>query len=107
MTPLNKRSKQVRRDAINISKQNGGYHYGGSFSCAEIIVHLFDTIMKNNEGFSECSDNDINLQIFDYVLTKNDDTKNIESFTNNKNKLRILRKSIKTRRRGNLTQEYE
>ena len=74
---------------------------------AIIIIYAIYTIMKNNEGFSECSDNDINLQIFDYVLTKNDDTKNIESFTNNKNKLRILRKSIKTRRRGNLTQEYE
>ena len=48
---LNERSKQVRRDAIDISLKNGGYHYGGSFSCAEIIVHLFDTIMKNNDRF--------------------------------------------------------
>ena len=48
---LNERSKQVRRDAIDISLKNGGYHYGGSFSCAEIIVHLFDTIMKNDDRF--------------------------------------------------------
>jgi len=48
---LNARSKQVRRDAIKISKANGGYHYGGSFSCAEILVHLFDTIMNKDDRF--------------------------------------------------------
>lgn len=47
---LNERSKQVRRDAIQISKANGGYHYGGSFSCAEILIHLFDTIMDKEAG---------------------------------------------------------
>ena len=41
---LSERSKQVRRDAITLSKANGGYHYGGSFSCAEILIHLFDSI---------------------------------------------------------------
>ena len=48
-----------------------------------IAIYALYIIMKNNESFSnsECSDNDINLQIFDYVLTKNDNTKNIESFT--------------------------
>jgi len=45
------------------------------------------------------------LQIIKAIKTRRNDA--IESFTNNKNKLRILRKSIKTRRRGNLTQEYE
>ena len=29
---LSERSKQVRRDAIDLSLANGGYHYGGSFS---------------------------------------------------------------------------
>lgn len=48
---LNERSKQVRRDAIDISLKNGGYHYGGSFSCAEILVHLFDTVMGENDRF--------------------------------------------------------
>jgi len=48
---LNARSKQVRRDAIAISKANGGYHYGGSFSCAEILINLFDTIMKPEDRF--------------------------------------------------------
>lgn len=48
---LSERSKQVRRDAIDISLKNGGYHYGGSFSCAEILVNLFDIIMKEDDRF--------------------------------------------------------
>lgn len=48
---LNQRSKQVRRDAIAISKANGGYHYGGSFSCAEILVALYDSILKKEDKF--------------------------------------------------------
>lgn len=48
---LNERSKQVRRDAIEISLANGGYHYGGSFSCAEILINLFDTIMSDDDRF--------------------------------------------------------
>lgn len=48
---LNARSKQVRRDAIEISKANGGYHYGGSFSCAEILVNLWDEIMSEKDRF--------------------------------------------------------
>ena len=48
---LNERSKQVRRDAIDISLKNGGYHYGGSFSCAEILIQLFDEIMGEDDRF--------------------------------------------------------
>lgn len=48
---LNPRSKQVRRDAIEISKANGGYHYGGSFSCAEILINLFDSILRPEDRF--------------------------------------------------------
>ena len=48
---LSQRSKQVRRDAIDISLKNGGYHYGGSFSCAEILVNLFDVIMNEDDRF--------------------------------------------------------
>lgn len=48
---LSERSKQVRRDAIDISLKNGGYHYGGSFSCAEILVNLFDVVLKENDRF--------------------------------------------------------
>jgi len=48
---LNERSKQVRRDAIEISKANGGYHYGGSFSCAEILIDLFDSKLNDDDRF--------------------------------------------------------
>ena len=48
---LNKRSKQVRKDAIKLSLANGGYHYGGSFSCAEILINIFDNIMTKNDRF--------------------------------------------------------
>lgn len=48
---LNARSKQVRRDAIALSKANGGYHYGGSFSCAEILLNLWDIILEDSDRF--------------------------------------------------------
>lgn len=48
---LSERSKQVRRDAIDLSLANGGYHYGGSFSCADILVNLFDRVMGSDDRF--------------------------------------------------------
>lgn len=42
---LNERSKQIRRDTIKLAKANGGYHFGGSFSCVEILIALFDHVM--------------------------------------------------------------
>jgi transketolase len=48
---LSSRSKQVRRDAIELSKANGGYHYGGSFSCAEILLNLWDIVMTEKDRF--------------------------------------------------------
>ncbi len=48
---LSERSKQVRRDAIDLSLANGGYHYGGSFSCADILVNLFDRVMGPGDRF--------------------------------------------------------
>lgn len=48
---LSARSKQVRRDAIALSKANGGYHYGGSFSCAEILINLWDHVLKEPDRF--------------------------------------------------------
>jgi transketolase len=44
---LNERSKKLRRDTIALSKANGGYHYGGSFSCTEILIALFDHVMDD------------------------------------------------------------
>lgn len=48
---LSARSKQVRRDAIALSKANGGYHYGGSFSCAEILLNLWDHLLAESDRF--------------------------------------------------------
>lgn len=48
---MNKRSKQIRRDAIRLSKDNGGYHWGGSFSCAEILIELYDNILTEDDIF--------------------------------------------------------
>lgn len=48
---LNVRSKDLRKKAIKLSKANGGYHFGGSFSCAEILIHLYDSILNENDLF--------------------------------------------------------
>jgi len=51
MTALNERSKQVRRDTLTLSKANGGYHYGGSFSCTEILIALYDHVLQPEDKF--------------------------------------------------------
>ncbi len=48
---LSERSKHVRREIFRISKANGGYHYGGSFSCVEILITLFDHVLKPEDRF--------------------------------------------------------
>ena len=48
---LDERSKEIRRKAFELSKANGGYHFGGSFSCAEILIALFDHILKPDDVF--------------------------------------------------------
>jgi len=48
---LNNRSKQIRRDLIKLSKANGGYHFGGSFSCVEILIALFDEVLESTDKF--------------------------------------------------------
>lgn len=50
---LNNRSKKLRTDIINLSKANGGYHYGGSFSCVEILISIFDhqINLENSDRF--------------------------------------------------------
>jgi transketolase len=48
---LNERSKQLRLEAIKLSKANGGYHYGGTFSCAEILINLYDKVLTENDKF--------------------------------------------------------
>lgn len=51
MKELNERSKQVRRDTFKLSKENGGYHYGGSFSTVEILITLYDQILQSEDKF--------------------------------------------------------
>jgi transketolase len=48
---MNARAKQVRRDAYHLSKANGGYHYGGTFSCTDILISLYDNVLKENDKF--------------------------------------------------------
>jgi len=48
---LTERGKQVRRDTIELSKANGGYHYGGSFSCVEILIALYDHVLGPDDRF--------------------------------------------------------
>jgi transketolase len=50
-TKLNERSKQIRRETLKLSKANGGYHYGGSFSAVEILISLYDHILKDEDKF--------------------------------------------------------
>jgi transketolase len=50
-TKLNSRSKSIRLEAIKLSKANGGYHYGGTFSSTEIIINLFDNVLKDEDRF--------------------------------------------------------
>ena len=51
MNELSKRSKQIRRDTYHLSKANGGYHYGGAFSCIEILIALYDFVIKPEDKF--------------------------------------------------------
>jgi transketolase len=48
---LNERSKQIRRDTIELSKANGGYHYGPCFSIVEILISLYDYVLTDDDTF--------------------------------------------------------
>ena len=41
ITKLQKITKEVKINTFNMLNQKGGGHYGGSFSCAEILVNVF------------------------------------------------------------------
>lgn len=51
MSRLSERSKAVRREIYKLSKANGGYHYGGTFSCVEILLAIFDYVLKPEDRF--------------------------------------------------------
>lgn len=48
---MNNRSRKIRIETIRLSKANGGYHYGGAFSCVEIILALYDHMLKDEDAF--------------------------------------------------------
>ena len=48
---MNERSKHLRREILKLSKANGGYHYGGTFSTVEILLCLYDKILKPDDRF--------------------------------------------------------
>lgn len=48
---LTERSKQVRRSALRLMRENGLTHIGGSFSCAEILIALYDRVMDKDDIF--------------------------------------------------------
>lgn len=48
---LTERGKQVRRSALKLMRENGLTHIGGSFSCAEILIALYDHVMTKDDVF--------------------------------------------------------
>jgi transketolase len=48
---LQERSKQVRKETLNLGTKNGGYHFGGSFSAVDIIVALYDVVLGDGDKF--------------------------------------------------------
>lgn len=48
-TPLTERGRQVRRDTLRFSLDNGGYHFGGSLSVVEILIALYDRMLEDDD----------------------------------------------------------
>lgn len=48
---LEKKSKWLRRETIRLAGENHGYHFGGSFSASEILISLYEFILKENDKF--------------------------------------------------------
>ena len=48
---LIKITKEVKLQAFRMLNNKGGGHYGGSFSCAEILVNIFFNQKKKKDHF--------------------------------------------------------
>lgn len=48
---MNERSKQIRRKTIKLLYEYGMSHYGGSLSCVEILIALYDHILTKDDVF--------------------------------------------------------
>ena len=51
LAELQARSKQLRRETLELGTAHGGYHFGGSFSAIEILVALYDLVMGPEDRF--------------------------------------------------------
>jgi len=45
------RANSMRIQAISLAKSNGGYHFGGSFSCADVLCDLYDHVLSPADKF--------------------------------------------------------
>ena len=48
---INDIAQTIRKDAFNMLQKKGGGHFGGSFSCAEILAVLYGEIMNDDDKF--------------------------------------------------------
>lgn len=48
---LQNRARWLRRRTLDLSLENGGYHFGGSLSAAETLVALHDEVMTPDDAF--------------------------------------------------------
>jgi transketolase len=48
---MNERSKYIRRETIKLMYEHGLQHYGGSLSCIEILIALYDKVMTKDDVF--------------------------------------------------------
>ncbi len=51
LNELKKKSKELRIKIFDYSRKHGGYHFGGSLSCVEILVTLFKNFLKEEDRF--------------------------------------------------------
>src|SRR4030042_2602648 len=51
MINLEKKAKELRRKVLDLNVEYGDAHLGGSFSEIEILVSLFETILKKEDKF--------------------------------------------------------
>ncbi len=45
------RAKKLRRDTLTLAKENNGYHFGGSFSIIEILISLYNCVLREEDKF--------------------------------------------------------
>ncbi len=74
---MNERSKYIRRETIKLMYENGLQHYGGSLSCIEILIALYDHVMTKDDVFllskgHRCSSENRNLFIHEILGCAND-----------------------------------